>query len=81
MNNEVETCANIEKLTKLLNDELRTAHELGLKIHLGGSIGPLFRTGPPELQVRVWRETTLVNVPKREFVLHLKPGEKGDGKR
>lgn len=61
MDEEQVVGANIEKLTRLLNDEFTKAHALGLKVQVVSNDAVIMMTPQPRrLSVRVWRETVLV---------------------
>ena len=64
---EQAVAANIEKLTKLLNEELEKAFTLGLKTQVSSDNyqALLAYPCPDHLSVRVWRETTLVDPKPR----------------
>ena len=65
--NELTTITNIRRLVQSLNDELRAAHELGLKATASGSSMYTFAAGLSErVSVRVWKETPLLQEPELE---------------
>jgi hypothetical protein len=76
---EKSICANIEKMVQQLNGELKAAQELGLKIYIGG-LDPMFRMGPPEINVRVWREITMAQSPRRGLDAYGPEASSGRGK-
>lgn len=61
---------NIETLVNSLNGELKMAQEIGLSVSV--STDHLRVKGTPErISVRVWRETTLAQVPAFAPVIRL----------
>lgn len=59
---EKSICANVQKLTESLNGELKAVHELGLKITVH-VVNALSGDRSKQIQIRVWRETNLLQVP------------------
>lgn len=58
---EKSVCANIEKLAKQLNEELKAATELGLNVRLH-AISQYSKNLVQQISVRVWRETEMVHI-------------------
>lgn len=60
MPTETTICRNISRLIHELNDELKTAHELGLRAHLNTS-GFCVHV-PQQVWIEVWHGTTLLSI-------------------